>query len=106
ALETLMDAMRTVVSGGVWMPPDVESAVAGGVPEPNAVALTRREREIVRYVALGMRNAEIAQHLEIGEVTVKTHLNNVFQKLGLPHGVRLTLYALRNGMVGIGERGR
>jgi two-component system NarL family response regulator len=106
ALETLMDAMRTVVAGGVWMPPDIETELAGQVEEPRAAALTKREREIVRYVALGMRNAEIARHLGIGDVTVKTHLNNVFQKLGLRHRVQLTLYALRNGMVGMGERGR
>jgi two-component system NarL family response regulator len=106
ALETLMDAIRTVRAGGVWMPPDIETELAGKPQEPRAASLTRREREIVRYVALGMRNAEIAQHLGIGDVTVKTHLNNVFQKLGLQHRVQLTLYALRNGMVGIGERGR
>jgi len=106
ALETLMDAMRTVVGGGVWMPPDVEAEIAGPLAEPSAVSLTRREREIVRYVALGMRNAEIAKHLGIGDVTVKTHLNNVFQKTGLRHRVQLTLYALRNGLAGLGERGR
>ena len=106
ALETLMDAMRTVVAGGVWMPPDIETELSGTVEEPRAASLTKREREIVRYVALGMRNAEIAKHLGIGDVTVKTHLNNVFQKLGLRHRVQLTLYALRSGMVGMGERGR
>jgi len=106
ALETLMDAMRTVVAGGVWMPPDIETELSGTVEEPRAASLTKREREIVRYVALGMRNAEIAKHLGIGDVTVKTHLNNVFQKLGLRDRVQLTLYAVRSGLVGASERRR
>ena len=42
-----------------------------------------REEEIVRHVALGLRNAEVAKRLYISEQTVKSHLNNVFQKLGI-----------------------
>lgn len=60
--------------------------------------LTGREVEIVRCVAKGLRNAEIAERLSIGEVTVKTHLNNVFQKLQLRDRVELAVYALRHGL--------
>ena len=56
--------------------------VSVGEP-PAEEPLTPREREIVRYVAVGMRNAEVAAKLAISEVTVKTHLNNIFQKLHL-----------------------
>ena len=58
----------------------------------------------MRHVALGLRNAEVAARLAISEDTVKTHLNNVFQKLGLRDRVQLTLYALRRGLIGMHER--
>lgn len=66
--------------------------------------LTPREREIIRHVALGLRNAEVAKKLFISEQTVKTHLNNVFQKLSLRDRVELTLYAARAGIIGVHER--
>jgi two-component system NarL family response regulator len=105
AIETLMMAIRAVMEGHVWMPPAVQAEVtATHIREPHTVVLTRREREIVRHVALGLRNAEVAKRLDITEVTVKTHLNNVFQKLGLRDRVALTLYALQTGIIGIHER--
>jgi len=74
--------------------------------QPAAEVLTSREREIVRHVALGFRNAEVAQRLSISAVTVKTHLNNVFQKLKIRDRVELTLYAIRTGLIGIHEKAR
>jgi DNA-binding NarL/FixJ family response regulator len=106
ALETLMAAIRAVLRGEVWMPPAIQADIAARLREPAEPALTRREREIVRHVALGMRNAEVGERLGISEVTVKTHLNNVFQKLGVRDRVQLTLYAVRSGIVGTGERRR
>jgi DNA-binding NarL/FixJ family response regulator len=100
AIETLMDAIDAVMAGHVWMPPEIQSRVAAMLREPPTDPLTPREMEIVRYVARGMRNAEVAQALEISEVTVKTHLNNVFHKLGLRDRVELTRYAIRMGLVG------
>jgi two-component system, NarL family, nitrate/nitrite response regulator NarL len=67
--------------------------------------LTDRESEIVRYVADGLRNAEVAQRLSISESTVKSHLNNIFQKLGLRDRVELTHYAIRAGLVGLRRTG-
>jgi two-component system nitrate/nitrite response regulator NarL len=104
AIETLMMAIRAVMDGHVWMPPALQAEVTAHLRNPHAVVLTRREREIVRHVALGLRNAEVARRLGITEVTVKTHLNNVFQKLGLRDRVELALYAVRTGIVGIHER--
>jgi DNA-binding NarL/FixJ family response regulator len=60
--------------------------------------LSDRETEIVRCIASGMRNAEVAKRLSIGESTVKTHLNNIFQKLGIRDRVELALYAHRSGL--------
>ena len=104
AVETLMDALRAVTAGDVWLPPALQRELAAPLSEPATKALTPREREIVRLVALGFHNAEIAKQLSIGEVTVKTHINNVFHKLKLRDRVGLTLYALRLGLIGIHEK--
>jgi len=104
AIETLMMAIRAVMAGHVWMPPEIQAEVTAQLRAPNTIVLTRREREIVRQVALGLRNAEVARRLGIGQVTVKTHLNNVFQKLGLRDRVELARYAIQTGIVGVHER--
>ena len=58
----------------------------------------------MRHVALGLRNAEVGRELRISEVTVKTHINNIFQKLGIRDRVELALYAIRTGIIGVHER--
>lgn len=97
AIETLMTAMRTVAEGLVWMPPTVQAQFAAAESFASR-ELTARESEIVRYAASGMRNGQIAKRLLISESTVKTHLNNIFQKLGLRDRLELTHYALRTGL--------
>jgi DNA-binding NarL/FixJ family response regulator len=97
ALDTLLDAIRAVAAGHVWLPPSLQAAAL--VPRPVAErVLSAREQEVVDHVALGMRNAEIARTLFISEETVKKHLNNVFQKLGLRDRVQLTLWAIASGL--------
>ena len=63
-----------------------------------AGVLSRRELEIVKMVAAGMRNKEIANKLFIGEGTVKTHLHAIYKKLGVHGRVELTLYAREHGI--------
>jgi two-component system NarL family response regulator len=104
AIETLMAALETVLRGEVWMPDTLQSHLADGLRSPERDLLTRREREIVRHVALGLRNSEVARKLFISEQTVKTHLNNVFQKVGVRDRVELALYAARSGIIGLHER--
>jgi len=104
AVETLMDAIRTAMDGRVWMPPSLQSEFAAQLRYPAVKELSGRECEIVRYVATGLRNSEVAERLAISESTVKTHLNNIFQKLGIRDRVQLTLYALRVGLAGSQER--
>ncbi len=105
AIETLMTAIRAVADGLVWMPPTVQAALA--VRENSRTRqLTARESELVRLVAIGMRNAEVAERLSITESTVKTHLNNIFQKLDLRDRVELTHYAIRTGLVAVLNRER
>lgn len=99
AIESLMDAIRVVTEGHVWLPPELQTQVTADWRKPHGQLLTEREREVVRHAALGLRNAEVAQRLRINETTVKTHLNNVFQKVGLRDRVELTLYAIRTGII-------
>jgi len=104
ALETLMDAVRAVVEGHVWMPPALQAEITAQALQSETEPLSSREREIVRAVALGLRNAEVAQRLAIAEATVKTHLNKVFQKLGIRDRTELVRYAIRVGIVGVNEK--
>jgi len=97
AVETLMEAIRSAASGLVWMPPSLQTELAAQLGNASEQRLTAREHEIARFVAEGLRNAEIAQRLAISESTVKTHLNNIFQKLHLRDRVELALHALRVG---------
>ena len=97
AVETLMEAIRSAAKGLVWMPPSLQTELAAQLGNASEQRLTAREHEIARFVAEGLRNAEIAQRLDISESTVKTHLNNIFQKLHLRDRVELALHALRVG---------
>ena len=103
AIETLMTAIRAVAEGLVWMPPAMQAALVAQ-DGPAAKRLTPRESEIVRCVAIGMRNAEVATRLALSESTVKTHLTNIFQKLGIRDRIELTRYAIKSGLVTVQDR--
>lgn len=103
ASETLLDAIRAAARGEAWLPASLQTEMTRRLREPPERELTAREREIVRLVALGLRNAEVGKRLHISEVTVKTHLNNVFQKLSIRDRVELTHYAIRSGLVSVAE---
>ena len=105
AIETLMMALRSVADGLVWMPPTVQTEFARQ-ESSSGKELTPRESEIVRYVASGLRNTEVAERLSITESTVKTHLNNIFQKLAVRDRLELTHYAIKTGMVAVLDRSR
>ncbi len=105
AIETLMMAVRSVADGLVWMPPMVQTEFARQ-ESSSGKELTPRESEIVRYVCSGMKNIEVAERLAITESTVKTHLNNIFQKLGVRDRLELTHYAIKTGMVAVLDRSR
>ena len=105
AIETLMMAVRSVAEGMVWMPPTVQTEFARQ-ESSSGKELTPRECEIIRYVASGMRNIEVGERLSITESTVKTHLNNIFQKLGVRDRLELTHYAIKTGMVAVLDHNR
>jgi DNA-binding NarL/FixJ family response regulator len=98
AVETLMEAIAAAMEGLVWMPPTLQAELATQWTR-TANELTTREREIVRFVAMGLRNAEVATKLAITESTVKKHLNNIFQKLNIRDRVEVALYAMHAGLV-------
>ncbi len=104
AVEHLMDAIRAVAEGNVWMPASLQTQLAARLRTPSMSELSPREEQVVRYVALGLRNAEVAQRLFISEQTVKAHLNAIFRKLRIRDRVELTLYAARAGLISVKER--
>ena len=104
AVATLMDAIRSAAGGNVWLPPNVQGELASRLRNPGASPLSAREQEVVRCVALGLRNAEVASKLFISEQTVKSHLNKIFEKLAIQDRVELTVYAIRTGIIALHER--
>lgn len=106
AVDTLMEAMAAVVDGHVWLSPALQSQLVGALTSPSPDRLTAREREIVRLVALGLRNAEVGAELFISGITVKTHLSRIFFKLGIRDRADLVRYAVRTGLIGVDETSR
>jgi DNA-binding NarL/FixJ family response regulator len=110
--EGLPEAVRTVAAGQSLLAPTVtrrliEHYVHGptpGAPPPAAVSsLTDRETGILRAMASGASNAEIAAELYLGESTVKTHVTHVLAKLGVRDRLQAVVYAYEHGVVRAGE---
>jgi DNA-binding NarL/FixJ family response regulator len=127
--EQLADAVRAVAAGDALLSPEVTRAVIaravsggsagagagagaagggtghgqcpGGAACPDAVgSLTERELEVLRLVARGLSNDEIAADLVLGRATVKTHVSNVLMKLSLRDRVQAVVFAYEHGLTG------
>ena len=94
--EDLVRVIREVHSGGKPLGRDVEAALAGRLKQP---PLTPREVEVVRLIAEGMRNKEIAVTLGISEQTAKVHVKNILAKLGVSDRAAVIPVALRRGII-------
>ena len=110
--ERLIDAVRTVARGGGLLDPSVTLRVIEqfGTVAPvrtassaRLAALTEREKDVLRLMARGMSNAEIAAELYLGEATVKTHVSGVLSKLGLRDRVQAVVAAYECGLVRPGD---
>jgi DNA-binding NarL/FixJ family response regulator len=106
--EELISATRTVAAGGSWMDPAVTARVLEAyrgtvVPRVReagrATELTERELEVLRQMATGASNGEIARQLLVSEATVKTHVGAVFQKLGVRDRAGAIVFAYQHRLV-------
>ncbi|WP_018348777.1 response regulator [Longispora albida] len=104
----LVAAVRAVAAGEAWLDPAVAKGLltefaarpSSHVPAPAELAqLTGRERQVLALVAHGLSNTEIADHLVLGEATVKTHFGRVLMKLGLRDRPQAIVAAYRVGLV-------
>jgi DNA-binding NarL/FixJ family response regulator len=105
--EQLYHAVRTVAAGDALLAPSVtrrliEQHVRGTVPAPDlsdmVTGLTDREREVLRLMAAGLSNAEIAARLFLGEATVRTHVGHIFAKTASRDRAQAIVFAYRSGL--------
>lgn len=102
--EELMRAIRAVQNHGSYFCPEIASSLADAVRdegEGNDAFLGRREKEVLRLLAEGIRSSEIAERLSISPATVEVHRRNIMRKLDLHSVAELTKYAIREGLTSI-----
>ena len=98
--DELRRAIKAAAEGQVQLAPQAAARLLREVRTPESPeALTERETDVLRLLALGRANKEIARDLEIGEKTVKTHVSNILGKLGVQSRTQAALYAVRTGLV-------
>lgn len=106
--DDLVRATHTIAAGGAWLDPAVtdrvllhyrQSKVRTGVNKPSVESLTTREQEVLKLVAGGLNNQEIAERLSVSETTVKTHISHIFSKLGARDRAAAIVYAYDQGLV-------
>jgi len=114
ATDLLIKSIRKVHAGEIWLDSHTTAAVIrqfvaadespSSAPQTSAPRererspLSQREREIVALVAQGFKNKEMAEKMFISEQTVKNHLHNIFDKLGVSDRLELALYAIHNNL--------
>ena len=110
--EQVLDAVRAVAAGDAVLSPAVTRRLLDQVGRrlPAAVSqetgldeLTAREREVLRMLAAGLSNQEIAQALVVSEATVKTHVSSLLGKLGLRDRVQAVIFAYETGLIAPGQ---
>jgi two-component system response regulator NreC len=101
--EHILAALRAVLEGGVYLYPSLAKTLVGehlrDRETPVADDLSPREMEVLRLIAEGLSNKEIASQLSISVTTAQTHRNRIMQKLGLHTSVELVRYAIRRGII-------
>jgi len=102
--EELIRAIKAAAAGQVQLAPQAAARLMREVRAPDAPqALTDRETDVIKLLARGKANKEIAMELVIGEKTVKTHVSNILLKLGVQSRTQAALYAAQNGIAELGH---
>ena len=111
--EALVDAVRTVAAGGAMLDPTITRRLIGRFAgqlgnerdySERLERLTSRERDVLRALAEGKSNVEIAESLFIGPATVKSHVSSLLSKLGLRDRAQAVVFAYECGLAKAGER--
>jgi two-component system, NarL family, response regulator LiaR len=98
--DELCRAIKAAAGGQVYLQPQAAARLMREVRAPESPeSLTERETEVLRLLAQGYANKEIARELTIGEKTVKTHVSNILAKLGVQSRTQAALYAVHIGLV-------
>lgn len=98
--DELCRAIKAAAAGQVQLSPEAAARLMREVRAPESPeSLTERETEVLRLLAMGKANKEIARALTIGEQTVKTHVSNILAKLGVQSRTQAALHAARIGLV-------
>jgi len=97
--EELYDGIRAAARGETVLAPAVAARLVGRMRAPAEEKLSSREVEVLQLVAEGASNSEIAQQLHISQATVKSHLVNIFRKLGVSDRTAAVTMALRKGIL-------
>jgi NarL family two-component system response regulator LiaR len=98
--DALCRAIKAAAAGQVQLTPQAAARLMQVVSAPESPeALTERETEVLRLLAQGQANKQIARSLSIAEKTVKVHVSNILGKLGVQSRTQATLYAIRIGLV-------
>jgi two-component system, NarL family, response regulator LiaR len=109
ALDSLVEAIRTISAGESWLSQRIAGRLARkaiartDARSTAAEPLTPREGQVLRLLALGLSNEEIAEQLVITKRTVQNHVSNIYGKLGLDSRAEAVLYAIRHGVVDVKE---
>lgn len=105
APDVLLAAVRAAAHGQSLLDPSVAGAVLQELNrgEKTEVALSEREQEVLRHLALGRTNREIADALTLSPETVKTHVGNILAKLHLVHRTQAVIYALKRGIISLDD---
>ena len=106
--QVLLDAIRAAAHGRTLLDATVADALLHELTrdqtrERAGVPLTEREQEVLRQLARGQTNHEIAEALVVSDETVKTHVGNILSKLQLAHRTQAVIYALKRGLISLDE---
>ena len=95
SVPAMIECLRSVGQGEVWIENSLSDRAVGAMDRRAAPRLTPREKEIVHYVCVGMKNKEIAEALSITAGTVKVHLMHIFEKTGVKDRFELAVQGRR-----------